>query len=114
MKRTLMLAITLLAQSAIADRMYQVDGKITGMTGDTVTVQSGAQTFEFKRDTTALEMPKDAKVGDRVTVYYSMDLRKVVKKRKQEAGKKAPPQRMMEDDRLFYDARNGAPDAARG
>jgi hypothetical protein len=114
MKLFFVFAVALIAQNASAERMYQLEGKITRISGDSLTVQSGSESFELKRDPVALEIPKDAKVGDRVTVFYSMDARKLVKKPKQEAGEKSPPQKTMQDDRLFYDARNGSVEAPHG
>lgn len=50
---------------------YQVTGQVQAVDATTITVLKGKEKFEIARDATT-KAPADVKVGDKVTVYYSM------------------------------------------
>jgi hypothetical protein len=62
--------ITGLALGAKPDA-YQVTGNVVEVSGDKIVVMKGKERFEIARDG-ATKMTGDAKVGDKVTVYYRM------------------------------------------
>ena len=55
---------------------YQFTGPIISMTDTTLVVQKGKDTWEFAKDA-ATKLPADAKVGDKVTVHYIMNVESV-------------------------------------
>ena len=77
---------------------YQVTGPITALTDSTVTVQKGGkENFEMARDASFKAADgSELKVGDKVTVHYTMMAKSVEKKDaakadKKPAGKAAAP-----------------------
>ena len=64
----------LLAASSLnaADaKSYQVTGPVLEITSTTITVQKGAEKWEIARDSKT-KTSGDVKVGDKVTIYYTM------------------------------------------
>ena len=77
---------------------YQVTGPITSLTDSTVTVQKGKENYEIARDASFKAADgSELKVGDKVTVHYTMTVKSVEKKdpakseKKPAADKKAAP-----------------------
>ena len=70
---------------------YQVTGPITALTDSTVTVQKGGkENFEMARDASFKAADgSELKVGDKVTVHYTMTAKSVEKKDAAKADKKS-------------------------
>jgi len=69
----LVLSAAVLA-SAAAPKSYQVTGPVTKVEGNLVTVQKGKETWEVDAGTLA---PAGLKVGDKVTITYTMTAKSV-------------------------------------
>ncbi len=68
---------------------YQVTGPIVSMTDSTVTVQKGKENFDFARDASFKATDgSELKVGDKVTVHYTLTTKSVEKKDAAKADKK--------------------------
>jgi hypothetical protein len=95
-----------------ADRQYLMRGIITDIQKDSFAVQSEKGMFEFGRDEKDTQLPKNAKVGDDVSIWYTVDMEKIAIRKKsktptQEPGQLDPnQQRIILDDRVFYSAKN--------
>lgn len=76
MKTVLVLIATLMTASAFA---YQVTGPVVEVTATKIVVQKGKEKWDIKRDSMT-KAPNDIKVGDKVTVEYSMTATDVEKK----------------------------------
>lgn len=65
-------AAALLAAGAQAGdvKSYQVTGPVLEVTPTTITVQKGKDKWEIARG--SAELPKDVKVGSKITVQYTM------------------------------------------
>ena len=57
--------------SAVDAKTYQVTGPVLEVTATTITVQKGNDKWEIARDKNT-KIPGDIKVGDKVTIYYTM------------------------------------------
>lgn len=57
--------------SAVDAKTYQVTGPVLEVTATTITVQKGNDRWEIARDKNT-KIPGDIKVGDKVTIYYTM------------------------------------------
>jgi hypothetical protein len=68
MKPILILFISLVATSTFA---YQVTGPVVEITPEKIVVQKGKEKWDIKRDAST-KVPTNVKVGDKVTVEYSM------------------------------------------
>ena len=68
MKAVLVLIGALMTISAWA---YQVTGPVLDVTPSKIVVQKGSEKWEIKRDAST-KIPSNVKVGDKVTVEYSM------------------------------------------
>ncbi|OFZ55473.1 MAG: hypothetical protein A2428_09810 [Bdellovibrionales bacterium RIFOXYC1_FULL_54_43] len=84
-----------------------LSGIVVGLTRDNVELRSGGEVITFKR---GAKLRSDTiKLGDRVTVYFSMNAHKI-QKSPGEAGEAAPSGVPgvpgVIDDRAFYNARN--------
>ena len=71
---TLGLALSITPAMA-AQKTYQVTGPVLGLTADAITVQKGKEKWEIAKGTATL--PAELKVGDKVTIQYSMTAVKV-------------------------------------
>ena len=63
------LAAALVASSAFAAKSYQVTGPVLEVAPTAIVVQKGKEKWEISRDAT---QGADVKVGDKVTVEYTM------------------------------------------
>ncbi len=74
MKKTLLAfaAIAFMSSAAMAAdvKSYQVTGPVLEVTDSTITVQKGSDKWQIARGSAAL--PKDVKVGSKVTIQYTM------------------------------------------
>ena len=75
MKKTvslLILGLVMLTATATqaATKTYQVTGPVLELTADNITVQKGKDKWEIARGSAAV--PADVKVGDKVTIQYTM------------------------------------------
>lgn len=57
--------------SAADKKSYQVTGPVLEVTPTAITVQKGEDKWEIARDSST-KAPGDLKVGDKVTIYYTM------------------------------------------
>lgn len=74
---------------AVAPKDYQITGSITELTDTTVTLMTNKkETWGFARDTST-KLPDGAKIGDKVTVHYTMTAGTVDAKPDAPAAKKA-------------------------
>jgi opacity protein-like surface antigen len=68
--------------SAIAASSYQVTGPILAVKGDVITVQKGSEKWDIKIvPTTSTNAKGGFKVGDKVTIKYTMTADSVVVKK---------------------------------
>lgn len=79
MKRAfLALALAALAAPALAaDKTYQVTGPVVDVSGDTITVQKGKESWQLARTSDTKVNGADPKKGDKVTVEYKMTATKI-------------------------------------
>ena len=73
-----LLALSLTA-SAKSPSDYQVTGPIKEITDDIIVVMKGTERFEIARPA---DLKTDAKVGDKVTIKYTMTAKSIEKKGK--------------------------------
>lgn len=67
-----MAAVQLIAAPAFADsKSYQVTGPVLEINAQTIVVQKGSEKWEIAR-TAGTQVKGTPKVGDKVTVYYTM------------------------------------------
>lgn len=85
---SLLAAITLALSSAAmaGGKNYQVTGPVLEVNASMIAVQKGKDRWEINRDSSS-NVPSDVKVGDKVTITYTMTAKDVTVK----AGKKAKP-----------------------
>jgi len=90
-----LLAAASLALSSVAlaaDKTYQVTGPVLEVTDSMIAVQKGKDRWEIKRDSNT-KVTGDLKVGEKVTITYTMsatDIEVKAAKGKGKAQKKAP------------------------
>ena len=88
--KTLALCAFLVPAAAFAAgaKSYQVTGKALGITDAFVAVEKGKERWEINRSADA-KLPEGLKVGDKVTIYYTMTATSLeAKAEKPEAKKK--------------------------
>ncbi len=74
--------------SAAESKVYQVTGPVLEVTPTSITVQKGEEKWQLAR-TSDTKIQGDLKVGDKVTIYYTMTATEVeVKDAKATKGKK--------------------------
>src|SRR4051795_9422887 len=93
MKRTLLSLIAAVAFGCVAfagsPSSYQVTGPVTAVDDSMITVMKGKEKFEIARDSST-KVTGDLKVGDKVTITYTMTAKEVeVKAAKTEKADKA-------------------------
>jgi hypothetical protein len=67
------------AARAEATKTYQVTGPVLEVTDSTITVQKGKEKWQLARDKTT-KAPSDVKVGDKVTIEYTMSAKNIESK----------------------------------
>ena len=85
------LAFALVPAGVAAPKDYQVTGPIVSMTDTTVVVKKGQEDWELSKD--AAFKPTDGselKVGDKVTIHYTMEAKSVEKKTPAKKEKQPP------------------------
>jgi hypothetical protein len=72
-------------------------------------VQSAESTLEFGRSDSQLKLPRDAKIGDRVSIWYTLDVTRVrvSSEKDEQSGQVAPDSlpsdsEIIRDDRIFF------------
>jgi hypothetical protein len=96
------------ANTGVAAKQYSITGEVTNTTPDSVTVKQGVEEFQFNKKELSADSAQKMKKGDKVTIFYSMDAKRVTTA--QEAGEarpgEVPPgkQHIIEDDRVFQTA----------
>jgi hypothetical protein len=91
-----------------AAKQYSITGEITGVSPDSVTVKQGVEEFQFNKKDLPSDSAQKMKKGDKVTLFYSMDAKRVTTA--QEAGEARPgevapgKQHIIQDDRVFQTA----------
>jgi hypothetical protein len=79
-----------LSSSAFAGaKSYQVTGPITEVNDSMIVVMKGKERFEINRDANT-KVTGDLKVGDKVTIMYTMTAKEVEVKADKSAKKEAP------------------------
>ena len=82
------LLLALVPASQAAPKDYQVTGPIVSMTDTTIVVKKGTETWELAKDATLKPADGSAlKVGDKVTVHYTMAATSVETKKDAAKGK---------------------------
>jgi cytochrome c1 len=64
---------------AEATKTYQVTGPVLEVTGSTITVQKGKEKWQLARDKDT-KSPAEVKVGDKVTIEYTMSAKTIESK----------------------------------
>jgi hypothetical protein len=103
---------------AHAEKTYELTGNVQKISDDRLIVERNGETFEFalggdgRSGRGGIELKKKPKVGEQVTVKYSLDLENLViqKKPKQLPGQVDPFKHIIEDDRIFYEAQKSQDD----
>jgi hypothetical protein len=91
-----------------AAKQYSITGEITNVSPDSVTVKQGVEEFQFNKKDLPADSSQKMKKGDKVTLFYSMDAKRVTTA--QEAGEARPgevapgKQHIIQDDRVFQTA----------
>ena len=67
------------AARAESPKTYQVTGPVLEVTDSTITVQKGKEKWQLARDKET-KSPADVKVGDKVTIEYSMTAKNIESK----------------------------------
>jgi len=67
------------AARAEATKTYQVTGPVLEVTDSTITVQKGKEKWQLARDK-GTKAPSDVKVGDKVTIEYTMSAKNIESK----------------------------------
>jgi hypothetical protein len=107
--------VVVLVRSQLAqatERTHQIDGVIEKLNGELISVRSDKGTFVFDRKESKMEIPKGAKEGDLVTVWYTVNMEKIAIRKTPRAGQQQPgqldpnSQKIILDDRVFYSAEN--------
>jgi hypothetical protein len=92
-------ALSLLAAASLAlsstafaagDKTYQVTGPVLEVTDSMIAVQKGKDRWEIKRDSST-KVTGDLKVGEKVTITYTMNATDVEVKAGKAKGKKKEP-----------------------
>ena len=114
-KIVLLSAVTVLALSALpayaaTAKTYQVTGPIVELPADKIVVQKGSEKWEIALGTTAL--PAGIKVGDKVTVEYSMTAATITSKEAAKAPKADKPAKAEKVPKAAPAAATPAPAAA--
>lgn len=76
---SLLVAASLALSSAVLAgivRTYQVTGPVLQMNDNMIAVQKGHERWEIARDSST-KLPSDLKVGDKVTIIYTMTAKEV-------------------------------------
>ena len=82
MKR-LFLLLSAAAAFAAAPKSYQVTGPVLELRPDVIVVQKGSEKWEIARDST---QGKEIKVGQKVTIQYTMAVKSIESKDAKPAG----------------------------
>ncbi|HZS17495.1 MAG TPA: hypothetical protein VFA51_06140 [Candidatus Udaeobacter sp.] len=88
-----LLAAASLALSSVAlaaDKTYQVTGPVLEVTDSMIAVQKGKDRWEIKRDSNT-KVTGDLKVGEKVTITYTMSATDIEVKPSKAKGKKKAP-----------------------
>jgi hypothetical protein len=87
---SLLAAITLVFSSAAmaggSAKTYQVTGPVLAVSDNMIAVQKGKDRWEINRDSSS-NVPSDVKIGDKVTITYTMTAKDVTVK----AGRNVKP-----------------------
>ena len=78
----LSLAVGIIVPGAVraeATKTYQVTGPVLEVTDSTITVQKGKEKWQIARDKET-KAPSDVKVGDKVTIEYTMSAKNIESK----------------------------------
>lgn len=78
-KFLLLVALLAAAPLALAGKTYQVTGPIVSVDDKTIVVEKGTEKWEIARDTNT-KVTGDLKVGEKVTVEYSMSAASITAK----------------------------------
>jgi type 1 fimbria pilin len=76
---------------AAGAKTYQITGTVVEATGSKVTVEKGAERFEFDIDPTTTKGSAELKVGSTVTVTYVMSATRIVPSASSTAPAETPP-----------------------
>ena len=77
---TLTLLCTLASAEAASTKTYQVTGPVLEVSPTTLTVQKGKEKWEIERNAGTTQSAGEPKVGDKVTVEYTMTATNVTSK----------------------------------
>jgi hypothetical protein len=88
---------------------YELSGTIVDLDSKRMVVQSAESTLEFGRSDSQLKLPRDAKIGDRVSIWYTLDVTRVrvSSEKDEQSGQVAPDSlpsdsEIIRDDRIFF------------
>ena len=77
--KTLIIASLLVSSASFAAKGYQVTGPVLAVSDKAITVQKGKEKWEIETSPTTKGLG-GVKVGDKVTVYYSMSAEEIENK----------------------------------
>jgi hypothetical protein len=93
-----------LSAQAFAAKVYEVAGTVVKMDQQTLSVRNADEVYEFDRHSIQSEIPAGLKVGDHVTISYTLHPQHLSAEPKQEAGQSGETVPGEIDDRAFYSA----------
>lgn len=92
-----------------SEKLYRVTGRLKSITSSEVLLGSDFNELRFEYSKGQLKLPEDAQVGERVTVWYTLDARRVEVLRNSGGNEIQPGKidldRLILDDRAFYEAK---------
>ena len=89
-------AILFFAQVSTASQSYNFTGVVSEVSAKTITLRNGGESMEFDR--ASAHVKSAIHVGDKLTVSYTLNARKITPPKRQEPGRVGSPL----DDRAFY------------
>jgi hypothetical protein len=102
----------LLAASAQAAKIYSFTGKVSRISDNDVEITRGSESREFAMSGMTAEQKDSLKVGEQITIWYTMEAQSTtqqqpgrVQKPSPEIEDNASPVPSIQDDRAFYNAK---------
>jgi|GEM_PF-3075433 len=103
------------AQNGFCAKLYHVTGILDHVDAKSVILNSHGENYEFDRSSISSKLPANLKAGDSITIYYSMDAKKMSKQgRGNQSAGEVPKSSdksddelkkgIIDDDRTFYGA----------
>ncbi len=109
-----------MSHNGFCAKLYHITGTVNQVDEKSVILNFNGENYEFDRSALSVNTPKNVKPGDSVTIYYSMDAKRISSESRhdQAPGQVADPKQkpsdpskngkmkdgVIDDDRTFYGA----------